>query len=79
MVNSIDISKAKEKPKMSLEEILAKYETTIRSQTYARGEDVKGRIAKIEKEFTERYVESYSQSGSPRNELESKARIILKS
>ena len=79
MVNSIDITKAKMKPKMSLEEILAKYETTIRSQQYTKGEDVKARIAKIEKDFTERYVESYSESGSPRKELESKANIILKS
>jgi hypothetical protein len=32
MINSIDVSKAREKSKVSLEEILAKYESVIRSQ-----------------------------------------------
>ena len=80
MVNSIDVSKAHEKPKVSLEEMLAKYESAIRSQQYGNTGEVKTRIAKIERDFMERYLESYSESGNEyREQLEKQATTILKS
>ena len=48
MIKSIDLTKRPKPVKVTLEEILAKYESAIRSQPFAKPAEAKVRIEKIE-------------------------------
>lgn len=62
MIKSIDLTKRPKPVKVTLEEILAKFESAIRSQPFSKPEEAKVRIEKISEEFIARYLESYSSN-----------------
>ena len=53
---------------MTLEEILAKFESAIRSQAYSKPDEAKVRIEKIQEEFIARYLESYSSNDQSKDQ-----------